>query len=113
MTSTNLVPKSGNKSCVGECAYRSEVVDLDDHRLLGLTIAQVGDDAVVTRRGVLHDAGIAIDGDAVVPHADNVPMGYDIDMSALPADTVNMSALPADTVVSADWPRMLIAGGTT
>ena len=62
------MPQRWNKPSVGQSSHRPQIFNLDDDRLLDFAFTQVRDDAVAARRRVLHDAGVAIDGDALDTH---------------------------------------------
>lgn len=46
---------------VGQGFHCPDVIERDDDRGAGISLAQIGDDAVLTRRGFAHDAVITID----------------------------------------------------
>ncbi len=59
-----LMTELGNEPYISKCPHGPEVVKADDNSLLDLALAtQVRDDAVFARRGALHNAGVAIDGE--------------------------------------------------
>lgn len=56
------MPELGHEPGIGQTSHRSQIADVDDDRIVGVAFAQVGDDAVVARGRVLHDAGCTVDG---------------------------------------------------
>lgn len=59
------MPELRHKTGVGQRSHGPQVLDVDDDSLLGLSIAQVGHDTVLTGRGVLHGTTIAIDDEGI------------------------------------------------
>lgn len=55
------MPKLGDEASVRERTHGPQVFDVDHNGLLRLAVAQVGDDAIVACRRVLHDATVAVD----------------------------------------------------
>lgn len=59
------MPELGHKPGVGQRSHGTQILNVDDDSLLGLSIAQVGHDTVLTGWGVLHGTTIAIDDEGI------------------------------------------------
>ncbi len=71
------VAQFGDKTGFGQQFQRPVLVEVDHERIAGFTGADEGHDTVATGIGVLHDAGVAIDGEGGGGrvHAQRLPTG--------------------------------------
>lgn len=68
------MPQFGYEPGIGQRTHRPKVFDVHDHGLVGLAVAQVGHDTIITCGGVAHDAGVAVD-NRVVAHVNDSTQG--------------------------------------